>query len=640
MRAVLILGLFLVAALPACASQFPIRKEFTNALGMKFVRLEAGKFMMGQGEAPPASREEWETRDRDESPRHKVKLSRPLYMGAYEVTNAQYEAFDPDHKELRGKFGVSLRDDEPVTFVTWQQAVDFCRWLSKKEGLAYRLPTEAEWEYACRAGTTTIYNTGDILTPKDANIGLSVDAKKKITTVPAGSYKPNAWGLYDMHSNVEEWCLDWYGPYEEGEQIDPVGREDGYARITRGGSYSVPSWREDSARYCRSANRSGYLPQDANRCVGFRALLGEMPTSAPLPVAPLPLFQQNVKRTPASKEGPDPNKPYFVNFTEAGTNPRIPEESWGPLFSHWNHDTALCVCPNGDVLAVWYTTVSESGRELALAASRLRAGASTWEQASLFFDVPDVNDHAPALLSDGERIYHFCNQALSSWVDAALIMRISEDSGATWSKPSSIMPRGKNPDNPLNKNMPVCAFVANDGTLCLVSDADRRKSCLLVSKDKGKTWKLTPGLIEGIHAATTQVEDGRVVAFGRYPDPMPVSVSKDLGETWEYRETPFGGISVGNRAAALKLASGALLLCAQDTRKPPITGRRGSFAALSFDGGKTWPHIRKLPGVRGYLSAAQAPNGVIYVFGTRMSAVAFNQAWVQESELLGAAAGE
>jgi Neuraminidase (sialidase) len=292
------------------------------------------------------------------------------------------------------------------------------------------------------------------------------------------------------------------------------------------------------------------------------------------------------------------------------------------------------VCPNGDVLAAWYTTKSESGRELALAASRLPAGSDRWQPASLFFDVPDMNDHAPVLLCDGKRVYHFSNQALRGWVDAAVIMRVSEDSGATWSKPRIILPRGKDPINPYSNNMPVCAFATRAGPLCLVLDGSRRNSVLAVGDEAGKRWRLTKGQIDGIHAATTQLDDGRLVAFGRYPNPMPVSVSTDLGETWQVRKTPFGGISVGQRAAALRLASGALLLCGPDTRKPPWTHKRGTFAALSDDGGKSWAHIRPVSGVGGYLSVAQAPNGVIYLFGTRMGCVAFNEAWVREGKPL------
>src|SRR5262249_40147173 len=151
-------------------------------------------------------------------------------LGATEVTNAQYEKFDPEHRKLRGRSGTGKGDDDPVVFVTWHDAVAFCRWLSKKEGKTYRLPTEAEWEYACRAGTKTLYATGDTISASQANLGRSADGKPQ-RVVKVGSYRPNAWGLYDMHGNVQEWCSDWYGPYEAGRQTDPVGRADGVARV-------------------------------------------------------------------------------------------------------------------------------------------------------------------------------------------------------------------------------------------------------------------------------------------------------------------------------------------------------------------------------------------------------------------------
>ena len=135
-----------------------------------------------------------------------------------------------------------------------------------------------------------------------------------------------------------------------------------------------------------------------------------------------------------------------------------------------------------------------------------------------------------------------------------------------------------------------------------------------------------------IHPAIAPCDDGAIVAFLRGPDPMPRLVSKDLGQTWHTAATPFGGISVGQKAAALRLAGGALLLCANDSRKPPLTGKRETFAALSDDDGKTWKHIRPVPGVGGYMSVAQAPNGVIYLFGSRMTCAAFNEAWLRQGK--------
>src|SRR5262249_23485825 len=139
----------------------------------------------------PTSREEWLQRDGDEAPVHTVKITQPFFLGAHEVTNIQYEQFDAEHKKWRGKSGGSKEDDDPVTFVTWQQAVDFCAWLSKKEGRPYRLPTEAEWEFACRAGTTTLFSTGDMLTPEQVNFGMGKDGKTRIGAVRVGTYRPN-----------------------------------------------------------------------------------------------------------------------------------------------------------------------------------------------------------------------------------------------------------------------------------------------------------------------------------------------------------------------------------------------------------------------------------------------------------------
>ena len=209
--------LFWIATLVPADGQVSDR-ESTNSIGMKLVRIEPGRFVMGTGDLPPKTREEWNGRDWDESPAHYVKISKPYYMGATVVTNAQYEQLAPDHRKLRGKHGVCGADDEPVVMVTWQEAVDFCNRLAKKESKPYRLPTEAEWEYACRAGTTTPYNTGAKLTPGQGNFGLAADGKNRINAVAVGSYQPNAWGLHDMHGNVAEWCLDWYGPYERNAQ--------------------------------------------------------------------------------------------------------------------------------------------------------------------------------------------------------------------------------------------------------------------------------------------------------------------------------------------------------------------------------------------------------------------------------------
>lgn len=624
------------------ADELLVANEIINSIGMLLKRVDVGDFTMGTEQEPPKSRKEWNQRDWDESPAHPVKITKRFYMGLYEVTNKQYELFDAEHKKFRGKRGASKTDDEPVTYVTWQQAAEYCAWLSKKEDKPYRLPTEAEWEYACRAGTTTRFHTGDQLAEEQANLGKSQDGNP-LTTQPVGSYPANDWGLQDMHGNVAEWCLDWYGPYEPGEQADPVGSSDGRARITRGWSFQHTPYQE-IARFSRSANRSALLPEDANCYTGFRVVLAESPAGKPLLVE-RPLHEKDVKQTPAPTDGPDLSKPYFLNYTKSKTNPAIPADAWGPLFIHHNFYPTVCACPNGDLLAVWFTTQGESGRELTLAASRLRVGGIRWEPASLFFDAGDAHTDSPVLLSDGKRLYFLCVQCLRGWSDSNVIVMTSDDSGAIWSRPRIILTR----DDPRAMDQVCSGFIGKNGEVVIAGDATPaggipKHGRFLVSKDRGDTWALMAGDLHrfnggkyNVHPATLQLDDGTLLTFtraDRTPETkfMPRYVSQDLGETWERKLTPFPQLGVAQKPAAMKLASGAVLLIAADNGKKLGLGG-GVIAALSQDGGKTWSHVRSLEGgAGGYMSVCQAADGVIYAFGGRMTCVAFNEAWLKEGK--------
>lgn len=512
----------------------------------EFIPLEPGTFMMGEGEAPPKTKEEWKLREWDEAPAHRVHLKRAFSIAPWEVTNAQFRAFDPKHAGEGG-------DDSPAVRVSWTRAVEYAAWLSMKEGKAYRLPTEAEWEYARRAG-------------------------------------------HAIGTRIREWCLDWHGPYEAGEDADPSGPAQGYARVARGGK-----------GVDRPSDRSGHLPDDANRLTGFRLVIGEPPFPGRSARPP--------ERRPPAKPLEAPRTPYFLDFVKEKKAPPIPKDAWGPVYAAWNHFSAVCVCPNGDVLAAWYTCVSEEGRELAQAASRLPAGADSWDPPELFFDVPGVNDHAPVLLRANDRIYHFFTQSLRGWDDAADYVRVSTDSGFTWSAPRLVAPRGQ-------LSQPCSAFVAKDGTLFLAADGDGHRDTRVVRSADGVTWEIGKGdLVKaGIHPAIAPRSDGAILAFLRGPKPMPMMVSTDKGDSWAAEKTPFAGISVGQKAAALRLASGNLLVLHHNS---------GVFAAISTDDGKTWPHVRKIPGLDGYLSAAQAPNGLIYAVGSKQSRVVFNEAWVK-----------
>ncbi len=219
-------------------------KETANSIGMKLVLIPAGEFMMG---SPSTERK----RDSDEVHQRKVRITKPFYIGKYEVTQSEYEA-------VMGKNPSRLKGaNNPADSVSWNDAVEFCKKLSWKEGITYRLPTEAEWEYACRAGTTTAFHYGDSLSSEQANFdgkypyGGAKKGPRREKTMPVGSFRPNAWGLHDMHGNVWEWCSDWYDKkyYSNSGVNDPEGPGSGKYRVLRGGSWDYSGW------YCRSAQR-------------------------------------------------------------------------------------------------------------------------------------------------------------------------------------------------------------------------------------------------------------------------------------------------------------------------------------------------------------------------------------------------
>jgi len=240
----------LVGALTVMAQEVKPGKAEVIELG-KDVKLEmvlvlAGKFKMGS----PASE-----KDRsDDETQHEVTLTKPFYMGKYEVTQEQWQAVMGNNpSKIKGK-------KSPVTNVSWIDCQEFIKKLNEKTNGEYRLPTEAEWEFACRAGSTTAYSFGDKITPKDANIFESKIGKP----VAVGSYKPNEFGLYDMHGNLWEWCEDWSGVYPAGSVTDPKGPAMGNRRVLRGGSFS------NYESLARSSYRNVITPTDRGDVGGLR----------------------------------------------------------------------------------------------------------------------------------------------------------------------------------------------------------------------------------------------------------------------------------------------------------------------------------------------------------------------------------
>lgn len=283
-------------------------REIVNSIGMSLVLIPKGEFRMGSPASEPG-------RLPNEGPQHRVSITKSFYLGKHEVTRASFRAFvdatdyrTEAERDANGGFGIDFEtatvrqssgivwrepgfpgfrqgDDHPVLLISWNDAEAFCRWLQEKEGRVYRLPTEAEWEYAARGGTRTAYSTGSaaedlrgVANVADASLRTAVPAAEWAEawddgypfTAPVGSLKPNPFGLFDMHGNVWEWCLDWHadGYYRASPEEDPPGPETGRFRAIRGGGWFNP------ARQSRSAQRI-YFDPTFRYCLlsGFRVLL-------------------------------------------------------------------------------------------------------------------------------------------------------------------------------------------------------------------------------------------------------------------------------------------------------------------------------------------------------------------------------
>jgi formylglycine-generating enzyme required for sulfatase activity len=629
----------------------PQAKEFVNSMGIKMVKIGPGSFEMGS----TLGRDYW-----DEQPIHKVTISRAFYISETEVTAKQFRQF-------KAEFVGTTEHLPYAAGVSWYEAVAFCEWLSKKEGRPYRLPTEAEWEYACRAGSTSLYSSGD----KSTRAGQA-----------------NAWGLKNMHTAVREWCLDWHGEYPAAEQVDPVGPEYGMARVVRGGLLDdggKNKWREI---FNASSNRASIAPgfgpyyndSPANRPVtdvenddddekemgvvgyhniGFRVVQGPMPGTRPL-VYQAPYVQQGVKQNKGIvKLGPDSSKPYFRKRYLLPTPPEtcdschgeaIDEAGLHPSFRGHNQSPALEVCPNGDILLVIYTSYAEYEPTVSLVAGRLRFGADQWDMPERLFDFAASNDHAPMLWTDKNSgiVYFFWgNPRLEGafpfqWTS-------SKDNGATWAEvqfPNFINEIGGHSNQPINT-----AVRDKNGTLYVASDGPDGDSVLWATRDNCKTWYDTGGRTFGRHTTFALLSDGTSILGmgGKNTDIdkfMPRSITRDGGKTYEVSKTPFCMLGSNQRPSLLRLKSGRLFMAGDFNRKdgehPASITEKGSYVAYSEDEGENWV-IKKLPGAQlheeepvitiGYSVARQAPNGTIHLI-TSMNKSGLHFAFNEEAWLL------
>lgn len=293
-----------VAVMMAAAPAFAAQKTITNSIGMTFVQIPAGSFYMGScirtqetsamaeenkkraflGQSPlrgsltacPSGAALDKDAETEETPQHKVRISKAFYMGKTEVTVGQFKRYiaDTGRTGLLSDYFIKANshgDSCAVSYVSWDDAQSFVTWLNGKEGSrTYRLPTEAEWEYAARAGTKTRFSFGDSATSLGKYAWYETNAYNagKKYAQPVGKKLPNAWGLHDMHGNVYEWCEDWCSNgYSGGDETDPEGASSGSFRVFRGGSWL------GSPESCRSAYRGGNGPGGRYDNGGFRLVL-------------------------------------------------------------------------------------------------------------------------------------------------------------------------------------------------------------------------------------------------------------------------------------------------------------------------------------------------------------------------------
>jgi formylglycine-generating enzyme required for sulfatase activity len=660
-----------------CAKRSP---HFNNSVGMKMILIPEGSFLMGEQQNIPTETFDingyLRTGNYDEKPVHEVTISNSFYISETEVTIEQYKKF---RSEFRGN-----KEDAPyVAGISWNDAQKFCQWLSEKEGKTYRLPTEAEWEYVCRAGSSTFFSSGDTIPQIDT---------------------PNPWNIKNMHTNVSEWCLDWYDAYPNENLEDPVGPDTGLAKVIRGGGLD-----KNSPFYARSANRAGMPPDfppakwleirwqlikeqekdiskenkakkpkdfksrfayekfirdklnnQGNHHIGFRVVQAPYPQTKPKPQTRSFAIECVKQTTEQAQIGPDPSIPYFRKRFLLPTPPENSPDNllkyhsmlgFHPAFLRHHHSPGLEVCENGDVLAVYYTSYSETTPDVAMIATRLRFGEDQWDMPDLFLDMPDANDHAPMLWNDEGQLYFFWgHNRLSSGFPFQYIT--SSDNGENWSP--VIFPVFETLVGGHSAQPITSAFKDKVGTMYVASDGVGPESVLWISKNNGQTWMDTGGRSGGRHTSFVLLNDQRILGMGGKSSDingfMPQSLSADGGKSWTISRTVFPSLGSNQRPTIIRLQSGRLFFAGDLQHRTGAQPRgykeRGCYVALSDNEGKNWI-IKKLPGTQehesaerrkdlrgttlGYAVARQAPNGVIHLI-TSMNEpclhFALNEAWI------------
>lgn len=614
----------ILGAVPACA-----------AIAPQMVQVPAGSFLMGEVHdtpktlgGPPVSRHgDW-----DEHPAHRVTLTygfaiatepvgadllaefRGAVTAAADSRPSVPAAAVPPSGAAATKLVVNGESvpqaGERFAQATWDEAGRFCAWLSAREHRHYRLPTEAEWEYAARAASQL--------------------------------------GLHGIGTDGAEWCLDWHGPYPSAAQTDPVGPRAGWAHVVRNGLAGLPAY------YHRVANR-GSLPEGAR--AGFRVVDTPLPATAPTAAFVSFPLDGVLPATGDLRQGPAADRPYFKMRTlwpippedespEAIAAAGLPGYVMGHL-----HSAGLAVMPNGDLLHVSFSSAigeSEDSPDSTLVVTRLRRGAEAWDMPDLFYDLADLNDQSALLWNDGGKVWFFGGGR--GFGDVPFRFTTSDDGGATWSAlriPKVVRKTG------FIQAQPITSAFRKDGAIFFGSDGQGASSLLWRSDDEGASWSDTGGRTAGRHTTFVVLNDGRILGMGGKSSSiggyMPRVFSSDDGRTWSKAEaTPFAALGSNQRPMILRLQSGHLFFAGDFQQNSGKTAAgikdRGSYAALSADEGRTW-HIKRIALARphagskgklgfstlGYCVAAQAANGLIELT-TSMTHPALhfelNEAWI------------
>lgn len=585
--------------------------------------------------------------DYDELPAHEVRISKGFRIGVTQVSPEEFAKFDPKYK-------AHAATPAYAAGVSWEQAMAYCAWLTKKTGKLWRLPTEAEWEYVARAGGDKTFGDSD---------------------KPHAVDEPNAFGVENLSVGRPEWTLDWYGPYRPDNQIDPTGVASSMTRVIRGGGLD---WRHTATKtspdlnvpatapyFVRPANRASAPPSYASETgnIGFRVVQGPMPITPHTPARNF-FFQTAVKQKdllgrPAlsrATDTPDMAKPLyrthelFPNLngkTMMGTGWKIGlAQGLGVAY----HNSAIQVLPNGDLLAAYYNSPDyEDDPDQTVMTMRRRAGSLEWDMPEPWPAFADAGLAAPVIWNDPAHQAQPNGKVWFFWGFARLIgaqpfaWATSIDNGASWSSahfPTFPQPIGRYVSQPINS-----IVRGPDGAIYLPTDSTGRDSdgngsisAVWKTADEGKTWSDTGGRTAGRHTTIVFAKNGDLLGIGgknsQIDDRMPMATSHDFGKTWTKSKTPFDELMSGERPSVIRLKSGRLFFVADYNPKPEKhLHKDGAYVALSDDDARTWT-IKRLPKnilTVGYTTATQGPDEVIHIVTSKNKVnyeIELNEAWI------------